>query len=115
MLNRAQDCVKRGSTTPGAHGEILIHEFVPQNALEQGQCTLYCTITIDPGGGIPYHPHINDKEYYSMLRGIAVYTEEGVEYTLYPGDTAKCCYGSSHGIENRSNEEIQFVAVMFKK
>ena len=115
MIFRSESCLRRGSTTPGAHGEIRIHEFTPKGSLEYGQCTLYCTITIGPGGGIPYHPHINGMEYYSMLKGIAAYTEDGVEYVLYPGDTAKCCYGSSHGIENRGAHDIELIALMFEK
>lgn len=50
-----------------------------------------------------------------MIQGVATYTEDDVEYTLYPGDTAKCCYGSSHGIENKGEKDIQFIALMFKK
>lgn len=115
MIFRSEDCYERGSTTPGAHGDILIHEFTPKSELEFGQCTLFCTIKIGPGGGIPYHPHMEEMEYYSIIQGIATYTQDDVVYTLKAGDTAKCNYGSSHGIENKSDEDVLLVALMFKR
>lgn len=57
-------------------------------------------IELDPGASIGYHKHADDEEVYFIMTGEGIYTEEGEELKVGPGDVLLCRMGNSHGIEN---------------
>lgn len=75
---------------------------------------LFARNTLPPHTSIGIHPHTTEGEAYVILSGEAVVTEDGVEYVLQAGDAEYCTGGHTHGIENRSQQELEFLAIIMK-
>ena len=62
--------------------------------------------------GIGYHIHENDCELFYIMKGTAVYSDNGEEKTLAAGDVAICPAGTGHAIKNAGDETLEFVALI---
>lgn len=77
-----------------------------------GRARLFAVNTMPKGSSIGVHPHTGEGEAYVILQGEAVVTEDGKEYILHAGDAEYCTDGHSHGIENRSDKPLVFLALI---
>ena len=73
---------------------------------------LFACNTMEPGASIGCHSHTGEGEAYLILSGEAVVEEDGVAYTLRPGDCEYCTDGHSHAIYNRSDAPMSFLAII---
>ena len=72
--------------------------------------------TLEPGADVGYHQHVGEVEYYYILSGNAVYSDNGKEYYLQAGDLTFTPDGESHGIKNLSDtENLVFIALVVKE
>ena len=73
---------------------------------------LFGRFTIPKGCSIGNHQHLGETEYYYILKGEGILTEDGVETVMKVGDVSVTGYGSSHSIRNDKDEDLEFVAVI---
>jgi len=73
---------------------------------------LFSHITLNPGCSIGYHPHQHETEFYYILKGDPILNDNGTEVTLHPGDVSATGYGQSHALENRTDEVVEFMALI---
>lgn len=74
--------------------------------------TLCKRILLAPGCSVGEHPHEGNAEIYLPVKGTFVITDDGQEYTVSAGD-AHCCFsGHTHAIENRGDEDAEFIALI---
>jgi uncharacterized cupin superfamily protein len=64
---------------------------------------------LPPNTSIGVHEHTGDQEYYYILSGCGVMTLDGEEHPVGPGDVAVVFPGGTHGLENRSEEELRII------
>lgn len=64
-------------------------------------------LTIEPGGEIPLHQHVNDHEIYIVLKGMV--RIDGIVYT--EGNIRICNCGESHRAVNTFNTEVIILAI----
>lgn len=95
----------------GGKGEAHMTTLLPAEE-SAGSGRLFAIVSLDPGSSVGYHQHKDEYEIYYVLEGTGVVTEDGKEYTVEPGDMHQCKSGSSHGIENRSNAPLKFMALI---
>lgn len=70
---------------------------------------------LQPGSGIGLHKHAADEEVYFIISGQGEYIDNaGQRHPVQSGDTAFCCKGESHGLENTGAEPLLFAAVIAK-
>lgn len=101
----------RENVKGGVGPYVSTHIFTPEQV---EKTTLFARNVFPVGTSIGIHPHGAEGEAYIVLRGQAVVTEDGVEYTLGPGDAEYCTGGHSHGIRNDGPEELEFLAIIMK-
>ena len=58
------------------------------------------------------HVHDGEVEYYCILAGQGVVTEDTGESTVNPGDVVVTGWGQSHSIRNDRDEDLEFIAVI---
>ncbi len=92
-------------------GSVEMRNFLPIEDAE-GSGRTFSIATLKPGCSIGYHKHENEFEIYLVLKGQATIVEDGVTYTMKEGDMMQCKSGSSHSIENCTNEDLQFLALI---
>ncbi|MBO7349369.1 MAG: cupin domain-containing protein [Spirochaetales bacterium] len=68
--------------------------------------------TIKKGCSIGNHSHTGEVEYYYILSGEGVVTEDSGETKVYPGDVVVTGWGQSHSIRNEGDKDLDFVAVI---
>lgn len=82
----------------------------PEELCDKGR--LFSKITLESGCSIGFHVHETDSELFYILKGQAEYNDNGNIVTVSAGDVAICPPGTGHGIENRSDETVEFMAVI---
>lgn len=68
-------------------------------------------ISVDPGQRLSYQVHSHRAEHWTVVRGTARVTLDGIPFTLNPGDTINIPVGGAHRVENPGDGEMVFVEV----
>lgn len=108
--NRTMPMSVRSHVLGGA-GSYTCKELFSKEELG-GRARLFAVNTLPKGSSIGVHPHTGEGEAYLILQGEAVVTEDGTEYTLHEGDAEYCSDGHTHGIANRGEKDVVFLAVI---
>lgn len=94
-------------------GEITINHILA--APELGANDMFAKVVIPPGCSIGYHEHHGNTETYYILKGEALYNENGKqEMKLTAGTTTFCPDGEGHSIESCGTEDLEFIALISK-
>ena len=68
--------------------------------------------TIRKGCSIGLHTHNGEVEYYCILSGQGIVTEDDGDTTVNPGDVVVTGWGQSHSIRNECDQDLEFIAVI---
>lgn len=95
----------------GGKGYVtVVNFFESEDFLGKGR--LYGMTIIKPGNSIGYHKHEGDQEAYYILKGKALYNDNGYETVLNPGDLAICRDGDYHSIEADGDEDLEYIMLI---
>ena len=104
-----------GNTYPNASGTEVFITFDNAAAMAEelyNKGRLFANITLKPGCGIGYHVHEKDSELFYLMKGEALYNDNGVECTVSAGDVMLCPAGAGHAIANKGEEPVELCAVI---
>jgi mannose-6-phosphate isomerase-like protein (cupin superfamily) len=94
-------------------GEIEFRHILSEEEL-YGHGRLFAEIVIPPGGSIGKHRHVDETEPYYILQGKGVFHDaDGSEHVVHPGDVCVIEVGQEHWIENRSQQPLSFIALIY--
>jgi mannose-6-phosphate isomerase-like protein (cupin superfamily) len=112
MIIKANACKTDARTNmKGGDGTVLVTEFVSAAELNQ-KGRLFSNIHLDPGASIGYHVHEGESELFYVVRGEAVYNDNGTEYPISASDTAIVTPGNGHCVANRGTEPVDLIALI---
>ena len=112
MIKKAEErAVKVNEAMRGGPGSVVLTEIAGKDDMF-GKTRLFSTILLKPGCGIGYHEHNGECEIFCMVKGTAEYNDNGTVYTVTAGDVTIVKDGEGHGIENRSDEDVELVALI---
>jgi mannose-6-phosphate isomerase-like protein (cupin superfamily) len=66
---------------------------------------------LPPNTSIGIHSHSDDHEYYYIVAGRGVMVLDGEEHPVQAGDITAVFPGGSHGLINRSNEDLRIIVI----
>ena len=93
------------------NGTVELTSFAtPEELNNKGR--LFANITLKPGCSIGYHVHEKDSELFYIMKGEALYNDNGVEGTVSAGDVTICPAGAGHSIANNGEETVEICAVI---
>lgn len=95
----------------GGDGTVVISNFVTADEL-YNKGRLFGKIVLKPGCGIGYHVHETDSELFYIIKGTAVYDDNGEKTTVYAGDVTVTPKGAGHSIKNESDEDVELIALI---
>lgn len=112
MIRKAAACIKEyRENMRGGNGTVEITNFAtPAELNDKGR--LFANITLRPGCSIGYHVHEKDSELFYLMKGTALYNDNGVEHSLSAGDVMICPAGTGHAIANNGTEDLEICAVI---
>jgi mannose-6-phosphate isomerase-like protein (cupin superfamily) len=58
------------------------------------------------------HPHNADEEIYYILKGNALFHDDGIDKELKPGDVTITGGGATHSIEAVGSEPLELIAIV---
>ena len=112
MIKRAEErSVTVKEAMRGGPGSVILTEIADQDTMF-GKARLFKVITLKPGCGIGYHEHSGECEIFYIMKGRAVYNDDGNELEVCPGDVTVVEDGHGHGIRNDGEEDVELVALI---
>lgn len=79
-----------------------------------GYGRLFAKHTVSPGDYIGFHKHDGEQEAYYILKGQALYSDDGNEVIIKEGDFTLCKSGQGHSIKNVGNIDLDFIGLIMK-
>ena len=112
MIKKAADCKKEyRENMRGGNGTVELTSFAtPEELNNKGR--LFANITLKPGCGIGYHVHETDSELFYVMKGEALYNDNGTESIVSAGDVMLCPAGTGHAVSNNGTEDVELCAVI---
>ncbi len=111
MIRRNADLPRVEACMFGGPGLLHAQQILQKGEFaEKGRLFNHCVL--HPGEGIGVHPHTKEFEVYYILSGTGLYTDNGTEVTVGPGDVTICPSGESHGMVNNGTEDLAFIALI---
>jgi mannose-6-phosphate isomerase-like protein (cupin superfamily) len=95
----------------GGEGSVKMLHVLKKEDLP-GKCRLFAKLTMAPGASIGWHDHAGETEFYAILSGQGIVTDQGEEKTVYPGDTVITGNGAGHSIRSVGEDDLVFLAVI---
>ena len=116
MIRRENECkVEYREHMRDGDGTVQLTNFIASDEELCNKGRLFAKITLKPGCSIGYHVHEKDSELFYILRGTAEYSDNGEIKTVSAGDVTICPPGEGHSIANKTDETVEFVAVIVYK
>lgn len=95
----------------GGNGAAKMKVIAPAEEMYKS-ARLFNHVTLDPGCSIGYHVHQHETEIYYVLKGEAVFNDNGTEVVFHAGDVGITGHGEGHAMENRSDEPMEMIALV---
>ena len=111
MYTLSENCPRKDVCVQNGKGLIHIKELTDKEGL-YNHGRLFAHVTVDPGCSIGYHTHDHETEFYYIIKGEAVFNDNGKEVILHAGDIGATGYGHSHGLINRTEEPVELIALI---
>lgn len=87
-----------------------VHLFEAEDFCGKGR--LYARHIIAPGNSIGFHQHEGEQEAYYILKGEALYSDNGNEIVIKDGDFTLCRSGEGHSIKNIGDSDLEFIGLI---
>lgn len=111
MYTLSENCPRVDTCVQNGQGLIHIKHLTDKEGL-YGHGRMFAHVTVDPGCSIGYHAHNHETEFYYIIKGEGVFNDDGKEVIVHAGDICATGYGQSHGLENKSSEPVEMIALI---
>ena len=111
MMTRSEDCNALDLCIQKGKGTCHVKHLTDKEGL-YGHGRMFAHVTVDPGCSIGDHPHNGETEFYYILKGEAVFNDNGTEKMVRAGDICATGYGEVHGLENKGTEDVELIALI---
>ena len=111
MYTLSENCPRKDIRVWEGKGLIHVKDLTDKEGL-YNHGRLFTQTTVNPGCSIGYHTHEHETEFYYIIKGEAVFNDNGKEVLLHAGDIGATGYGEGHGLENRTDEPVEMIALI---
>ena len=96
----------------GGQGPAWVHHVLSKDEL-MGHGRLYARIVLPPKSSIGWHQHVGETEPYYILKGEGDFIDDDRSVTkVHAGDVCLIQVGHWHSIENNSDSDLEFMALI---
>ncbi|MGI6094962.1 MAG: cupin domain-containing protein [Lachnospiraceae bacterium] len=94
-------------------GTATVHHIVSKDEL-LGHGRMYAKVVLPPGASVGWHTHVNETEPYYILKGHPTFVDnDGSRTEVGPGDCCVIEVGHSHSLENNTDSDVEFMALIY--
>ena len=113
MIRRKDECsIEYREHMRDGDGTVRLTHLISEPAELNDNGRLFAKLTLEPGCSIGYHVHEHDSELFYILKGTAEYSDNGEIYEVSAGDVTICPVGKGHSIANKTDEVVEFAALI---
>ena len=95
----------------GGKGSLDWTEILVDGDSKSGKIRFIHDDILPPGTSVGVHQHDSEEEYYYVLSGKGITTLDGEEFEVKEGDLTGVFPGGSHGLENRSDNDLRVLVI----
>lgn len=95
----------------GGKGTVEITHILNEDEIK-GKCRMFAKVKLNPGCSIGMHKHEQEEEVYYIISGSGIINDNGEIREVKGGDVIITGNGAEHSIENKSENPLEFVAVI---
>jgi len=95
----------------GGKGSINWTEILDREDSKSEKIRFIHDNIIPPRSSVGVHQHNNDEEYYYILSGKGIMTLNDEEFEVEEGDLTGVYPGGSHGLENKSDNDLRVLVI----
>ena len=111
MVTASANCPQRDAQIQQGQGLVHVKDLTDKAGL-YGHGRLFAHMTVEPGNSFGYHQHLNEVEFFYILKGEGVFCDNGEEIVVRPGDLCVTGHQEHHSMENRTNEPLELLALI---
>ena len=112
MIQRANNMEKEvREKMKGGKRSVTVTHILHQKQIT-GKCRFFGKMLINPGCSVGLHRHDDEEEIYYVLKGKGIAEDNGIRQEVEEGDVIVTGGGSSHSIENTTNEPLEVMGVI---
>ena len=111
MYTLSENCPRKDVRVWEGKGLIHVKDLTDKEGL-YNHGRLFTHTVVDPSCSIGYHTHDHETEFYYIIKGEGVFNDDGKEVIVHAGDICATGYGQSHGLENKSSEPVEMIALI---
>lgn len=99
----------------GGKGPAKVCHVVTRDEL-MGHGRMYARVILPPGSTVGWHQHKHDTEPYYILKGEADFIDNDHSVTkVHAGDVCLIKVGQFHSLENNSDSDVEFMALIYNE
>ena len=99
----------------GGRGRAKVSHIVSEQEM-MGHGRMYAKVTLPPGASVGWHQHVRDTEPYYILKGHGDFIDNDHRvYHVGAGDVCVIEVGQYHSMENNSDEDLEFMALIYNE
>ncbi|HIW79893.1 MAG TPA: cupin domain-containing protein [Candidatus Bilophila faecipullorum] len=111
MIRHFDELQTMNAPHKGGKGSIQAALLLNEDEFE-GKGRVFNHCVLKPGCSVGLHRHVNDFEVYYILKGKGVYNDNGTLVPVVAGDVTICKNGEEHMLENNSDDDLEFIALI---
>ena len=96
----------------GGGGTVILNHLADASGMAP-KCRVFSELVLQKDCGIGEHTHEGETELFYCIGGEGILVDDGVEYTLLPGDSSATLSGHRHAIRNEKDEPLRVLAMVF--
>ena len=114
VITRNEMAVEERENLRGGSGVLNFVHYVAGKGAVQPNTNMLAEIILPAGASIGYHSHINETEFYIILEGKGMVSDNGKELQVEAGDVMVTGNGDSHSLANTGNLPLKMIAAIIK-
>ena len=115
MYKLSENCTRmEKSQLFGGNGNVQMKVLATADEMYKG-ARLFNHVTLQPGCSLGFHHHEHETEFYYIIKGEGVFNDNGTEKIVHAGDICATGYGEVHGLENKTEEDLEMIALIVLK
>lgn len=112
MIRRDSERINETRKMFGGAGEAFFHRILNGPEEMNGKGRVFSQVRLEKGCEIGWHVHHGDTEIYLVLKGLGLYSDNGILRDVGPGDVTVVGDGEGHSMKCISDEPLEMIALI---
>ena len=95
----------------GGDGTVTLRAFLSPEEMH-GKNRLFSRLTLPQGASIGFHEHHGESEIFIVVSGTGLFSDNGREVPVGPGDVCVTVSGTGHAIRCTGSQDLELVALI---